>query len=349
MNCSSPWLLSSNHGHIIPNVAAIGKVGLQGAYEKKIRQWITEGSTSTEGVFIRVLDLAREFGVTSETILDKCRTDGTPLADRTAFLPFDLEMRIRHRLAAEPRPGEPEALYKRLILDMQAYDQDLNAGRDMQPFITEWSRGHLTEWKRGAQLGMPEAIFLLGRCYEWGAGVPARPSEADLRYREAAEQGFAAAQCQLGICYELGIGRDRNKQFAEEYYREAAKQGYAFAEQRLGEWCDRHGSDEEGLEWYRKAAAHGSAKAQYNLGRRYSLGPGYPGYPSYPAYPGYPAYPDPDYPSCPCGVVVTKDKVEAAQWYRKAAEQVRARPTQVWAIEHGRRVAGTVDDGRETV
>jgi hypothetical protein len=32
MNCSSPWLLSSNHGHIIPNVAAIGKVGLQGAY-----------------------------------------------------------------------------------------------------------------------------------------------------------------------------------------------------------------------------------------------------------------------------------------------------------------------------
>jgi hypothetical protein len=32
MNCSSPWLFSSNHGHIIPNVAAIGKVGSQSAY-----------------------------------------------------------------------------------------------------------------------------------------------------------------------------------------------------------------------------------------------------------------------------------------------------------------------------
>jgi hypothetical protein len=34
MNCSSPWLFSSNHGHIIPNVAAIGKVGSQSAYDQ---------------------------------------------------------------------------------------------------------------------------------------------------------------------------------------------------------------------------------------------------------------------------------------------------------------------------
>ena len=53
-------------------------------------------------------------------------------------------------------------------------------------------------------------------------------------YRKAADQGDADAQYILGYCYETGAGVPKDTAQAADWYRKAATQGHTNARQGLG-------------------------------------------------------------------------------------------------------------------
>jgi TPR repeat protein len=102
--------------------------------------------------------------------------------------------------------------------------------------------------------------------------------------RARAENGDAAAQLTLGKAYEEGNGVTRNDQFAVNWYRKAADQGHAAAQHRLGvmyrlgQGVNR--DKEEAVRWYHKAARKGNPEALFNLGISYYNGDGVPSNPT---------------------------------------------------------------------
>ncbi|MDR3199784.1 MAG: sel1 repeat family protein [Planctomycetaceae bacterium] len=170
----------------------------------------------------------------------------------------------------------------------------------------------------------------IGVSLYYGLGKDKKPDhEEAVKYlRKAAEKGIALAQLMLASCYEEGIGVQADKQEALKWYREAAEQGDERAKKCLPEiekqvkakielqnraesgdpesqyllalnYCfglnDFKKDSDKYHEWVKKASEHSdqnSASVQCALGDVYCDGIG-----------------------------VEKDRVQATEWYRKAAEQ----------------------------
>jgi len=160
----------------------------------------------------------------------------------------------------------------------------------------DYSKLSLTDLRRRAEAGDPEAQFQLGNKYYWDDGVTKDYTEAEKWFRKAAEQGLADAQFLLGVSYMQGSGVTQDDTEAVKWYRKAAEQGNAYAQCFLGVmYHNGRGvtqDSSEAVKWFRKAAEQGLANAQCLLGNMYEYGQG-----------------------------VTKDINEAVKWYRKAAEQ----------------------------
>ena len=180
---------------------------------------------------------------------------------------------------------------------------------------------------------LPEAQYMLGKCYFFGRGVTQDYTKAVYWYQEAAERGNARAQVNLGNCYYNGEGISKDLSMAVHWYKKAAKTGFVQAQFNLGEvYCrladtikqlilstfieefdspdrrlDRVNADldehtkkiavciSEAVYWFQKAAEQGSVKAQYRLGYCYE--------------------------AFSSVVDVNQDPVKAVEWYRKAAGQ----------------------------
>ena len=76
--------------------------------------------------------------------------------------------------------------------------------------------------------GNPDALNLLGTCYENGYGVRQNPEEAAELYRRAAGAGHVTAQFNLANCYLNGSGVDRDPSEAFAWYRKAAENTVSF-------------------------------------------------------------------------------------------------------------------------
>ena len=191
-------------------------------------------------------------------------------------------------------------------------------------------------YRKAAEQGYAEAQLNLGWCYFNGCGVSTNLVEAVDWYRKAAEQGNATAQNSLGVCYQKGDGVPKDNVEAVKWYRKATEQGDARAQLYLG-LCYYYGDGVpkdyvEANKWVylsliqgvaearqilteiealmtpdQLAAAHhfegaqisakkGDVLGQYALGVFYVHGEG-----------------------------VAQDYVEAAKWFRKAADQGFAR------------------------
>ena len=125
-------------------------------------------------------------------------------------------------------------------------------------------------WKAASDLGWPDALYLLAKCYEYGVEVAADERKAFGFYRKAADQNEAFAQCALGNCYLQGNGVAKDEVEALKWYRKAAEQNNAQAQFNLG-YCYEKASgvakDEvEAVKWYRKAAEQDYAEAQFVSG-----------------------------------------------------------------------------------
>ena len=142
------------------------------------------------------------------------------------------------------------------------------------------------------------------------AGAKTRLSIAE-SFSEA-EQGDVRAQNKLGMLYAEGRGVDEDHAEAVKWFRKAAEQGFAAAQFNMG-FCYENGRGvykdlTEAVKWYRKAAAQGHSKAREYLSflenvfaaekgdteAQYKVGNYY---------------------------FSRNNFSEAAEWYRKAAEQ----------------------------
>ena len=199
---------------------------------------------------------------------------------------------------------------------------------DVEANLSEKAR----EYLQAAKQGDVEAQVALAECYEKGDGTEKNISKAIRWYRKAAMRGNAKAQCCLGAYYFVSwIGEDRIDGFgdstskAAKWYHKAAKQGNVPAMVGLAEiYGDNHCGIKkdltEAVKWYRKAAEKGNADAMYLLAelceREFTehcdeVGANYPQWYCIPVAIFYLYRLEEKH---------REDLIEAAQWYRKAAE-----------------------------
>eukprot|EP00956_Cyclotella_meneghiniana_P024510 scaffold49309_cov48-Cyclotella_meneghiniana.AAC.4 len=81
----------------------------------------------------------------------------------------------------------------------------------------------------------PEAILMLGFCYEFGDnGFPVDHTKAVELYKRASELGCAVAHYHLGIVYRLGRGVDQDRKKTIHHFQIAAMMGHVLARHNLG-------------------------------------------------------------------------------------------------------------------
>jgi TPR repeat protein len=183
-------------------------------------------------------------------------------------------------------------------------------------------------YSKAAEQGFQIAQYNLAFCYYEGEGVKQDIAKAVELWRKAAEDrkepnsvededggitvicGYPLAQFALGMCYDAGEGVEQDFYQASEWLWEAAEQGYSLAFTQLGLYYEKGILiDEDDLRsvpedkakeamqrkaagLYRKAAEGGHDEAQFYLGDCYLNGRG-----------------------------VEQDKKQAAEWFKKAADQ----------------------------
>jgi len=133
--------------------------------------------------------------------------------------------------------------------------------------------------RRHVENDIPAAIRRLGSKYEFGllSLVPS-PKKATRLYRRAADLGDMEAMYMVGISYLKGNGVKYDKKKAVKYFRMAADRGYVLAQYNLG-GALRKGDgvtqdDDEALRFYKLAAEQGLTEAEFNLGLLYVYGQG---------------------------------------------------------------------------
>jgi uncharacterized protein len=144
-----------------------------------------------------------------------------------------------------------------------------------------------------AESGDPEAQYWLGRIYEAGRLLPLDKQKSSYWYQKSAEQGYAPAEY-------LVCGKRANQDLMEHercMWR-AAENGVPEVQFWLGVAFDQNPwfgvtDKKEALKWYKRAAEGDQPDAENELGRRYQDGDG-----------------------------VEQNYVQAAHWFRKAAEHV---------------------------
>ncbi|MDR1828691.1 MAG: SEL1-like repeat protein [Methylobacteriaceae bacterium] len=173
-----------------------------------------------------------------------------------------------------------------------------------EPRAVDWLR-------RAAEQGHPGAQYALGVIYGRGEGVGGEKVEEASWYRAAAARGNADAQNNLGWMYLTGEGVAREPAEAEHWFRQAAEQEHPAAEFNLGMMYDSGDGvlrdKAEARKWFKLAAAQGYPAARRKLN---GVG-GEPGEGAGAMSPRRRANPPGD----------SADMVEAASWFRKAAEQ----------------------------
>lgn len=131
-----------------------------------------------------------------------------------------------------------------------------------------------------ASEGYIDAIYDLGRCYEYGQYVDSVNMEkAIFCYNLLAENGMAAGQLKMGIAYELGGGTlQADTAKALEYYHMAADQGngeamcYIGDFYRTGEFLPK--DQQQAFSYYSQAHMAGEELGTFCVGRSYLEGCG---------------------------------------------------------------------------
>ena len=88
-------------------------------------------------------------------------------------------------------------------------------------------------------VGLPEAAYLLGKCYFIGEVVSEDKDKAIQLFAKAANDGYAPAQYALAKCYEKGDGVPKDIDEAKKWYGIASGNDSAEADEalmRLGIW-----------------------------------------------------------------------------------------------------------------
>jgi TPR repeat protein len=125
-------------------------------------------------------------------------------------------------------------------------------------------------FKLAARDGEPEALNMVGRCFELGWGVRSDLGEAARWYRRAADKGHDWGQFNLATLLAQGRGVPLDVPAALSLLVRSARSGNAKAMNMIG--CYREASaaakrPTSALHWYRWAAERGCFRGQFRHGR----------------------------------------------------------------------------------
>lgn len=126
-----------------------------------------------------------------------------------------------------------------------------------------------------AQAGMPEAQFQLGELYFVEHGLLKRNFVlASQHYLLAAEVGHGIAMERIGRCCQYGLGVPKDIEAAKDWYEKSARKGYGKASLQLADLLAEERMYVEALPWYEKACKQGIAEAYRKIGDCYLYGIG---------------------------------------------------------------------------
>lgn len=153
----------------------------------------------------------------------------------------------------------------------------------------------------GANCGNKYCLNALGMCYKNGSGVEKDLSKSLELFLEAAYAGNYAAAFNVGLAYDEGYGVEVNRLEAHKWFLISANEGFGKAMFSLGVYEELgflgEIDNQKALSWYKKAAENDDYDiAQYVLG------------------------------NCRCYGLIGSyvDKLEAFEWYLKAAQKGHA-------------------------
>ncbi|MBP7779200.1 MAG: sel1 repeat family protein [Acidobacteria bacterium] len=125
--------------------------------------------------------------------------------------------------------------------------------------------------RRQADLGVVEAIFLMGTAYDEGLGVAEDAAAAFSWFQRAAASSHTLAEHNIGNAYAAGRGVAADPAAAVVWWTKAAAKGDAVPQLRLGEAYERGtgvAADRvQARRWYGDAARRGNQAAKAALER----------------------------------------------------------------------------------
>lgn len=143
----------------------------------------------------------------------------------------------------------------------------------------------LNDIKKMAENGDAFSQGILALMYGNGWGVEKNLEKSFEWDNKAANQGYVPSMHNLAEDYDYGTGVEESRDTAIEWYKKAADKGYSHSQYAIGNKLGGY----EGIEWLKKAAYQGDGAAMNALGVKYEL-----------------------------GIVVSKDRKKAREWYKKA-------------------------------
>jgi len=170
--------------------------------------------------------------------------------------------------------------------------EKLSLERARRAFSEERYAAAAADFKLLAESGDPEAQWLLGQCYEQGAGVLRHPVYAVRHYRLAAEAGIVQAQARLGEILLTGLGAEGVATDSAVQTIESATTRPSVFQKLFPDGVSVAPKLDEAARWNTMAAESGEAGAQARLGHHFASGTG-----------------------------LERDLDRAAHWFKAAAEQ----------------------------
>ena len=174
--------------------------------------------------------------------------------------------------------ADSDQLTQICIKDAEACEKAVHHGDGSREYLRKNFDTQLPKWQQAAQLGLPQAQWLLARCYEEGFGLELNKTQAISWLIKAAEQDYILAQTHLAHHYQNGDAVPKDDAEAVKWFTKAAQKGDLAAQSMLG-WCYDTGTGveenpAEAAKWFRMAAEKNDPVAQFNLAIHYQWGKG---------------------------------------------------------------------------
>lgn len=129
-----------------------------------------------------------------------------------------------------------------------------------------------------AEGGNDDAMWYLGKMYDYGRGVEQSDSQAFNWFKKSADLGDSDSMYEVAVFYHNGQGMDADQEAAFKWYLKSAKSGHVKAMTQVGiRYEDGNGvraSAKKAFEWFKKASEGGDAEGQAFLGFAYEFGEG---------------------------------------------------------------------------
>jgi len=163
-----------------------------------------------------------------------------------------------------------------MILSVAALAQSL--GDAVEAYMADDYAEALPIFLEHAEDGDDDAMWYLGKMYDFGYGVEQSDAQAFDWFKKSADLGDADSMYEVAVFFHNGQGMAPDQTAAFKWYLKSAEGGHVKAMTEVGvRYEDGNGVREnarKAFKWFERAAEGGDAKAQAYLGFAYEFGNG---------------------------------------------------------------------------